>query len=422
MATTLDTSALSTWRVLPAPRRGEIIYKVAECMREHKATLAAVITEEVGKASEEAQAEVQEVMDTAYYMAAEGRRSFGVTTPSELPDKFAMTVREPVGVVAAITAWNFPMAVPAWKIFPALVLGNIVIWKPSEHAPRCAQALEEVFRAAGLPAGVLQVIHGDASVGRWLVEHPAVDMVSFTGSVANGREVAATCGRLGKRCALEMGGKNAVIVWDDADLDLAADAIVWSAFGTGGQRCTSCSRVIVHQSVREPLTCALVERTRQVRVGRLLNEEARRRCERYVAEAVATGARRLTDWPVLLDHVTPQMPVAREEIFGPVCAILSVSTWEEAVWVNNDVPYGLVSAVFTRDVNRAFRAMRELRSGLVYINAGTIGSEVHLPFGGMRATGNGWRDAGPAALDTYSEWKTIYVDFSGRLQRAQMDR
>ncbi|MCX7916050.1 MAG: aldehyde dehydrogenase family protein, partial [Verrucomicrobiae bacterium] len=334
----------------------------------------------------------------------------------------AMTVRESVGVVAAITAWNFPIAVPAWKIFPALVLGNIVAWKPSEHAPRCAMALREIFLAAGLPANVLQLFLGDASVGRWLVEHPAVDLVSFTGSATNGREVAATCGRLGKRCVLELGGKNAIIVWEDADLELAAEGIIWSAFGTAGQRCTSCSRVIVHEPIREPLTQMLIKRTQQLSVGRLIHQRARERCERYVADAVAAGARRLTDWPVLLDQVTPQMPVAQEEIFGPVCVILPARDWGEAVRINNEVPYGLVSALYTRDVNRAFRAMRELRSGLVYINAGTIGSEVHLPFGGPRGTGNGWREAGPAALDTYSEWKTIYVDFSGRLQRAQMDR
>lgn len=422
MVDALDVSALARWREASAPRRAEILFRVGELLRQRQQELAQVITEEIGKCAEEATGEVQEAIDTAYYMAGEGRRSFGVTTPSELPNKFAMTVREPVGVVAAITAWNFPVAVPAWKIFPALVLGNIVLWKPSELAPRCAWALQELFVAAGLPAGVLQVFTGDATVGRWLVEHPAVDMVSFTGSVANGREVAATCGRLGKRCALELGGKNAIIVWEDADLELAVEGIVWSAFGTAGQRCTSCSRVIMHEPVREQLTQMLVERTRQLTVGRLIHERVRERCERYVTEAVAAGARRLTEWPVLLDGVTPQMPVAREEIFGPVCVILAAKDWDEAVRINNDVPYGLVSAVYTRDVNRAFRAMRELRSGLVYINAGTIGSEVHLPFGGLRATGNGWREAGPAALDTFSEWKTIYVDFSGRLQRAQMDR
>ncbi|MCS7048482.1 MAG: aldehyde dehydrogenase family protein [Verrucomicrobiae bacterium] len=422
MMFTLDVSALPDWRAIPAPRRAEILYRVAERLRERQTELAKVITDEVGKSAEEAWAEVQEAIDSGYYMAGEGRRCFGITTPSELPNKFAMTVREPVGVVAAITAWNFPIAVPAWKIFPALVLGNIVAWKPSEHAPRCAMALREIFLAAGLPANVLQLFLGDASVGRWLVEHPAVDVVSFTGSATNGREVAATCGRLGKRCALELGGKNAIIVWEDADLELAVDGIIWSAFGTAGQRCTSCSRVIVHEPIREPLTQMLIKRTQQLSVGRLIHPRARERCERYVADAVAAGARRLTDWPVLLDQVTPQMPVAQEEIFGPVCVILPARDWEEAVRINNDVPYGLVSALYTRDVNRAFRAMRELRSGLVYINAGTIGSEVHLPFGGPRVTGNGWREAGPAALDTYSEWKTIYVDFSGRLQRAQMDR
>ncbi len=414
----LDSVAAEAWRRRPAPQRAEFLVRIGEVLRARQAALAGIIASEIGKPPAEATGEVQEAIDMAYYMAGEGRRCFGQTVPSELPDKWAMSIREPVGLVAVITAWNFPVAVPSWKIFPALVLGNTVVWKPSEHAERCAAALAQVFAEGGLPAGVLQVVTGDGAVGEWLVRHPAVRMVSFTGSRANGRKVAVACAELEKRCALELGGKNAVIVLEDADLDLAADGIIWSAFGTSGQRCTSCSRVIVHRAVRGALTEKLVRRAREV----VVDPRAVQRCEPIVQEAMAAGARRLTTGATLLDNVMPQMRIAQEELFGPVCVILEVGSLEEAVAVNNDVPYGLSSSIYTRDVNRAFRAMRELSCGIVYVNAGTTGSEVQLPFGGVRATGNGWREAGQAALDTFSEWKTIYVDYSGRLQRAQMDR
>ncbi len=413
-----DPAITQQWRRVPAPRRAEVLFRAAERLRVRKAELAAVITAEIGKHSAEAAGEVQEAIDMAYYMAGEGRRSFGQTVPSELPDKWAMSVREPVGLVAAITAWNFPMAVPSWKILPALILGNTVVWKPSERAERCAAAFAQVFADAGLPAGVLQLVTGDAAVGDRLVRHPAVRLVSFTGSRANGRKVAVACAESEKRCALELGGKNAVIVLDDADLELAVDGIIWSAFGTSGQRCTSCSRVIVHRGIRQALTVALVERVKDVEV----DPAAAQRCEPVIQEAVAAGARRLTTGATLLDNVTPQMRIAQEELFGPVCVIIEVGSLEEAIAVNNNVPYGLSSSIYSQDVNRAFTAMRELSSGIVYVNAGTTGSEVQLPFGGVRATGNGWREAGQAALDTFSEWKTIYVDYSGRLQRAQIDR
>ncbi len=380
--------------------------------------MAAIITGEIGKPATEAAGEVQEAIDMAYYMAGEGRRQFGHTVPSELPDKWAMSVREPVGLVAAITAWNFPIAVPSWKILPALVLGNTVVWKPSERAERCAAAFAQVFRDAGLPIGVLELVTGDGRVGEMLVRHPDVRLVSFTGSRENGRRVAVACAELGKRCALELGGKNAVIVLDDADLELAVDGIIWSAFGTSGQRCTSCSRVVVHKAIRQALTQALVERAKELSV----DEAALKRCEPAILDAIKAGARRLTTGATLLDNVTAQMPIAQEELFGPVCVIIEVGSLEEAITVNNNVPYGLSSSIYTQDVSRAFTAARELSSGIVYVNAGTTGSEVQLPFGGVRSTGNGWREAGQAALDTFSEWKTIYVDYSGRLQRAQIDR
>ncbi len=414
-------NAFPSWRSIPAPRRGEILFRFAELLKSQKEELAALITVEMGKLPLEAGGEVQEAIDMAYYMAGEGRRSFGQTVPSELPDKFAMSLREPVGVVAMITPWNFPVAVPSWKLLPALVLGNTVVWKPSPRTPQCAARLVELLTEAGLPAGVVNVVNGGSEVGEALVRAPQVRLVTFTGSNAVGRRVAVACAELGKRCALELGGKNAIIVLDDADLDLAVDGIVWSAFGTGGQRCTSCSRVIVHQAVRAKLTEMLVARVKQLQIGPLIDAAATQRCEEFVREAVAAGARRLTTGPTLLDNVTPAMRVAQEEIFGPVCVIIEVGSPEEAARVNNDVPYGLSSSIYTRDVNRAFVALRELTTGIVYVNAGTTGSEVQLPFGGTRGTGNGAREAGQAALDTFSEWKTVYVDYSGRLQRAQID-
>jgi aldehyde dehydrogenase (NAD+) len=440
-------AALHSWRETPAPARADLLYRVADLLKARKPALARLVSEEMGKPLVEAGGEVQEAIDMALYMAGEGRRSFGQTVPSELPDKFAMSVREPVGVVAMVTPWNFPIAVPSWKLLPALVLGNTVVWKPSPETPVCAARLADVFVEAGLPRGVLNLVAGAGNeLSGTVVRHPRVRLVSFTGSTQAGRHVAVACAELGKRCALELGGKNAVIVLDDADLDLAVDGILWSAFGTSGQRCTACSRVIAHRQVREELTDRLVERAQRLTLGNpvdpgtemgpLIHEAAMRRVDDHVRAAVADGARlrcgggRITEgelgrgWfyrPTILDAVTPHMPVAREEIFGPVLSILEAGSLDEAVAISNDTAYGLSASIYTRNVNRAFRAMRRLDAGLVYVNAGTTGSEVQLPFGGTRATGNGAREAGTAALDTYSEWKTLYVDYSGRLQRAQID-
>jgi aldehyde dehydrogenase (NAD+) len=439
--------AFETWRRTPAPRRAEFLFRLADLLRRHKESLSRCITTEMGKVLLEAGGDVQEAIDMALYMAGEGRRSFGQTVPSELPDKFAMSLREPAGVVAVITPWNFPIAVPSWKILPALVLGNTVVWKPSSDTPVCAARFVELFAQAGLPPGVLNLVTGPGrETGDALVRHPQVRLVTFTGSNEVGSHVAVEAARGGKRCALELGGKNAIIVLDDADLDLAVDGILWSAFGTSGQRCTAASRIIVHRDVRAPLTERLVERTRQLRlgdglkpetdVGPVINEAALKKIEGYVkigreeGARVLTGGKRHTEGgcehgfffqPTLFDGVKPDMRIAQEEIFGPVTCLIEARGLEEAVAINNSVPYGLVSAIYTRDVNRAFRTMRELSTGIVYVNAGTIGSEVQLPFGGTRGTGNGAREAGQAALDTFSEWKTVYVDYSGKLQRAQID-
>ncbi|HLG50960.1 MAG TPA: aldehyde dehydrogenase family protein [Chloroflexota bacterium] len=439
--------AFDRWRLMPAPRRAEILFRAGEILIRRKEEFARLMTREMGKVLQESRGDVQEAIDMAFYMAGEGRRSFGQTTPSELPDKFAMSVRAPLGVVAAITPWNFPLAIPAWKIFPALVLGNTVVYKPSSETAVTSSMIVHVLEEAGLPPGVLNLVHGPgASVGTALARQDEVVLVSFTGSTEVGRQLTIDLAPQMKRLSLEMGGKNAIIVLDDADLDLAVDGIVWSAFGTSGQRCTAASRVIVQRRVHDALVQKLVNRTRQLRlgngldpdvdVGPVINRAQLEKIDRYVRIGVQEGARILTGGriatggglergffyePTIFDGATPAMRIAQEEIFGPVTAVITVDSLEEAIAVNNTVAYGLSSAIYTRDVNRAFTAMRELTTGLVYVNAGTIGAEIHLPFGGTRATGNGHREAGTAALDVFSEWKTIFVDYSGRLQRAQID-
>ncbi|WP_445613496.1 aldehyde dehydrogenase family protein [Geobacillus sp. YF-1] len=439
--------AQKRWALVPAPKRAEILYRVGTLLQERKEALARLLTMEMGKVIEEARGEVQEGIDMAFYMAGEGRRLFGDTTPSELKDKFAMSVRVPVGVVGIITPWNFPIAIATWKSFPALVAGNAVVWKPALETPIMAQELARIFAEAGLPPGVFHVVHGDGpTAGNALVEHPDVKVISFTGSNEVGRMIAETCGRLLKKVSLEMGGKNAVIVMDDADLSLAVDGIIWSAFGTSRQRCTACSRVIVHERVKQELERRLLEAVKTlkigngldetVKVGPVIHEEALQKIDRYVRIGVEEGAKLLVggyilregDYargfyyaPTIFTDVTPKMRIAREEIFGPVVSILSVRSLDEAIEVNNSVDYGLSSAIFTRDVNNVFRAMRDLDTGIVYVNAGTTGAEIHLPFGGTKGTGNGHRDSGVAALDVFTEWRSIYVDFSGRLQRAQID-
>ena len=440
-------AAFASWRQTPAPRRGEILFRAAETLLRRKEELARLMTQEMGKVLKETRGDVQEAIDMTYYMAGEGRRLFGHTTPAELPNKFAMTVRDPVGVVAAITPWNFPLAIPSWKIAPALIAGNTVVFKPASDTPILAWHFVSILEEAGLPPGVLNVVFGPGGeTGRALVEHPRVTLLSFTGSTQVGRELGTAASAQGKRVSLEMGGKNAIIVMDDADLNLAVEGIVWSAFGTSGQRCTAASRIIAHQAIADRLTEMIVERADKLRLGDgllettdmgpVINASQLRRVHSYMEVATGEGARirtggRVADEgelargffyrPTVLDRVRPEMRVAQEEIFGPVTAVIPVGSFEEAIAVNNATGYGLSSSIYTRDVNKAFVAMREITTGLVYINAGTIGAEVHLPFGGTRGTGNGHREAGQAALDVFTEWKSIYVDFSGKLQRAQID-
>jgi acyl-CoA reductase-like NAD-dependent aldehyde dehydrogenase len=446
-AVTGALKAFERWRHVPAPKRGEILFRVAQRLETEKERLAQLMTREMGKVIAEARGDVQEAIDMAYFMAGEGRRLLGYTAPVELPNKFGMAVRDPVGVVACITPWNFPIAIPSWKILPALIAGNAVIFKPASDTPILGIEFVRIFEEAGLPPGVLSVITGPGeAVGEPLISHPDVRVISFTGSTDAGRRVSALAAPGLKKVSLELGGKNAITVLDDADVDLALDGIIWSAFGTAGQRCTACSRLIVQRGIYDTLVGQLAERTAALRlgdgleettdVGPVINRRALQRIHSYVEIGRNEGARvRVGGCPVtegafdrgsfyqptLLENVTPNMRVAQEEIFGPVLSIIKVADLAEAIAVNNATPYGLSSAIFTQDVNAAFTAMRELTTGIVYINAGTIGAEIHFPFGGTRGTGNGHREAGQAGIDTFTEWKSVYVDFSGRLQRAQID-
>ena len=439
--------AAESWRLYPAPKRGEILYRAGELLLARKDALAREMTVEMGKVLGEARGDVQEGIDMTYYTAGEGRRQFGDVVPAELPNKWAMSMRQPLGVVAAITPWNFPLAIPTWKIMPSLVLGNTVVFKPASYTPMLAVRLVEVLAEAGLPKGVLNLVLGPGGeLGDALVTHSGVDLVSFTGSSDVGAHISEIAGRLLKRVSCELGGKNAIVVMDDADLDLSLEGIVWSAFGTSGQRCTAASRVIAHKAVSNEVIDRLVARAKKMKMGHgleastdlgpVVSKEAQQKVHSYIPVAekegatVAAGGRIPTEGalakgyfhePTVLVDVKPNMRVAQEEIFGPVVSIIEAKDVEEATRVVNSTKYGLSCSIYTRNIDNAFKFMRDAETGLVYVNAGTIGAEIQLPFGGMKATGNGHREAGRAALDVYSEWKSIYVDFSGKLQRAQID-
>jgi acyl-CoA reductase-like NAD-dependent aldehyde dehydrogenase len=440
-------AAFPGWKALPAPKRGEILYRAAELLVRHKEELARDMTREMGKILDETRGDVQEAIDMTYYMAGEGRRQFGQTTPSEMPDKFQMSVRQPVGVAALITPWNFPMAIPSWKMMPALVLGNTVVIKPATDTPLSVVNLVKILIEAGLPKGVVNMVTGSGSrVGVPLMSHPDVSIVSFTGSTEVGRKVSEACAPGFKHCHLEMGGKNVIIVMDDARLDLAVEGALWGGFGTTGQRCTASSRVAVHEKVYREFVDLLVAGAKALRVGNgleprtqmgpCINTGQLETVERYVKIGQQEGARLLCGGhrlasgahakghfhePTVFGDCQPAMRVAHEEIFGPVVSVIPVRSLEHAIEVGNSVDYGLSASVYTQDINQAFTAMREMYTGLFYVNAPTIGAETHLPFGGTKGTGNGHREACVQALEVFSEWKSIYVDFSGRLQRAQID-
>jgi acyl-CoA reductase-like NAD-dependent aldehyde dehydrogenase len=439
--------AFPKWKALPAPKRGEILYRAAELLVRRKEDLARDMTREMGKILDETRGDVQEAIDMTYYMAGEGRRQFGQTTPSEMPDKFQMSVRQPVGVAGLITPWNFPMAIPSWKMMPALILGNTVVIKPATDTPLSVVNLAKVMEEAGLPAGVLNVVTGSGSkVGTPLMSHREVGIVSFTGSTDVGRRVSEACAPGFKHCHLEMGGKNVIMVMDDARLDLAVEGALWGGFGTTGQRCTAASRVVAHRKVYKELVERLVAGAKALRVGNgldpktqmgpCINQGQLETVESYVKIGKDEGAKllcggaRLTGaehakgffhQPTIFGDCSPKMRVAHEEIFGPVVSVIPVGSLEEAIEVGNSVDYGLSASIYTQDVNKAFTAMREMYTGIFYVNAPTIGAETHLPFGGTKHTGNGHREACVQALEVFSEWKSIYIDYSGKLQRAQID-
>jgi len=440
--------AFKTWRLVPAPKRAELLYTIAGRIVANKEKFAQQMTQEMGKIIAETRGDVQEVIDMTFYMAGEGRRQFGQTTPSELRNKFMMSVRQPLGVCGMITPWNFPMAIASWKIMPALVLGNTCVLKPATYTPWSAVNFAKTCEECGLPPGVLNLVTGTGSeVGEPLMTHPDVKVISFTGSTEIGRRVSEACATDFRHCHLEMGGKNAIMILDDANLELAVDGCLWGAFGTTGQRCTATSRIIIDEKVYRKFLGLFIPRVKALRVGDGLDEKVQmgpsvsesqlNTVMEYVkigkdedGAKLLTGGHRLTNGqyrygffhePTVFGDVTPKMRIAREEIFGPVVSIIPVKGMEQAIEVCNDVAYGLSASVYTQDINRAFTAMRDVYTGIFYVNAPTIGAEVHLPFGGTKVTGNGHREAGVAALDVFSEWKAVYIDFSGTIQRAQID-
>jgi acyl-CoA reductase-like NAD-dependent aldehyde dehydrogenase len=439
--------AYEHWRLVPAPKRAELLFRAAQLLADRKEALARDMTREMGKVLDETRGDVQEAIDMTFFMAGEGRRQYGQTVPSELRDKFAMSIRQPVGVSAIITPWNFPMAIPSWKIIPALVCGNTVVFKPATLTPLSALNFVKILEEAGIPRGVVNLVTGGGGdVGNALLVSDAVRVVSFTGSTEVGRTVSVQAAPSFKKVHLEMGGKNVIMIMDDANLELAVEGCLWGGFGTSGQRCTAASRVVVHEKVYQRFLEQFVARARSLRVGDGLDAAtqmgpsvSRGQLEtviKYVeigrqeGARLATGGQVLTGGsyakgffhePTIFADVAPSMRIAQEEIFGPVVSVIPCKSYDDAVAIGNGVQYGLSASIYTQDVNRAFAAMRDMYTGIFYVNAPTIGAEVHLPFGGTKSTGNGHREAGTAALDVFSEWKSVYVDFSGKLQRAQID-
>jgi acyl-CoA reductase-like NAD-dependent aldehyde dehydrogenase len=436
--------AFDSWSSTPAPQRAKILFRAARMLEERKEELSRLMTTEMGKVLKEARGDVQEAIDIAYYAAGEGRRLLGETTPSELPDKFAMTVRRPIGVVGLITPWNFPIAIPAWKIMPALISGNTLVLKPASDTPIMAIELVKILTEAGLPKGVLNLVTGGGdTVGSAIVHNRKIRAVSFTGSLETGKWILGEAGKEMKRVSLELGGKNPIIVMDDADLNLAIDGIIWGAFGTTGQRCTAASRVIAHEKILPALLKKLIERTKKLKlgngldentdVGPVINNSQLQKIAKYVDIGKNEGAKlsfggRIVHplpgyffEPTIFTDVTPDMRIAREEIFGPVVSLLSTCDLEEAIRIANSVEYGLSSSIYTGNIKNAFKAIEKIEAGITYINASTIGAEIHLPFGGVKSTGNGTREAGTTAIEEFTELKTVYIDYSGKLQKAQID-
>jgi alpha-ketoglutaric semialdehyde dehydrogenase len=440
--------AQAKWRLVPAPKRGEILKRAGDLLVKHKEELARIETREMGKILDETRGDVQEGIDTAYYMAGEGRRLFGDTVPCEFTNKAGFSIRVPIGVVGLITPWNFPLAIPTWKTFPALICGNSVVIKPASDTPLTVIRFGEILMEAGVPEGCFNVVTGSGrEVGTPLIEHPDVRAISFTGSTDVGTAIGSLCGKLNKKLCLEMGGKNAMVVMDDADLEMALQGALWGAFGTSGQRCTATSRLIVHRKVAKKFTEALVAEAKKLRVGDGLDPKTQmgpvsgQSAQKGIMDLIRVGieedkldllcggkaltkGKHAKGWfiePTIFGGVTPKHRLFWEEVFGPVLCVTTVGSFEEAIERVNQSHYGLSSSVYTKDVNRAFQAIRDIEAGITYINAPTIGAEIQLPFGGVKGTGNGHRESSHAVLDMFSEWKAVYVDYSGKLQRAQID-
>jgi len=436
--------AFDSWSSTPAPRRAKILFKAARMLEERKEELARLMTTEMGKILKETRGDVQEAIDITYYAAGEGRRLLGETTPSELPDKFCMTVRRPIGVVGLITPWNFPLAIPAWKVMPALIAGNTMVLKPASDTPIMAIELVKTLHEAGLPKGVLNLVAGEgSSVGASLVRNKKIRSISFTGSLVTGKWIMCEAAKDMKRVSLELGSKNPIIIMDDADLDLALDGVLWGAFGTTGQRCTAASRIIIHEKVLPAFQKKLIERAKLLKLGSgldesvdmgpVINNTQLQKVAKYAEIGKKEGAKLLLGGkeakplpgyffePTIFGDVTPDMRIAQEEIFGPVVALMSAGSLDEAIRIANSVEYGLSSSIYTSNIRSAFKAIEKIETGITYINAPTIGAEIHLPFGGVKATGNGTREAGTTAIEEFTEIKTIYFDYSGRLQKAQID-
>src|ERR1700691_1043502 len=440
--------AYARWRLVPAPRRAEIVFRAAEILIGNKEDFARQMTREMGKVLNETRGDVQEAIDAAYYNAGEGRRLFCPTVPSELPNKFAMAVRQPIGICGMITPWNFPMAISSWKLLPAIVCGNACVIKPAQDTPLSTFNLVQALADAGVPKGVINVVTGyGPEAGAPIAENAAVRAVSFTGSSAVGKIIGTTSAKSFKHCSLELGGKNPMIVLDDANLELAVEGGLWGAFGTTGQRCTATSRIIVQKGVYRKFIDHFVARAKKIKIGNGLdetvemgpavNENQLNTDLKYIeigkdeGAKLVSGGNRLDKgeyqhgWfvePTVFVDVDPKMRIAQEEIFGPVVSIIPCDDLEDAIAIANGIEYGLSSSLYTKDVNKAFSAVRDLEAGITYINAPTIGAEVHLPFGGTKATGNGHREGGVGAVDFYTEWKSIYIDYSDTLQKAQIDR
>jgi acyl-CoA reductase-like NAD-dependent aldehyde dehydrogenase len=439
--------ALPAWQATPAPKRGALLFKLADYIQQHKEQWAAEMALEMGKPLSEARGDVQEAIEMATFMGGEGRRLNGFHTPSEFPNKWLLAVRQPVGVCGLITPWNFPIAVPSWKLFPALVAGNTVVFKPAEQAPLMGQRLVEACASVGFPAGVVNLVQGSGEItGNALVQHPDINLISFTGSTQTGKQIASICAEQHKLCAMELGGKNACIVWHDANIPLAVEGLLWGAFGTAGQRCTATSRLIIHPDIKKEVLTALLARIQMLTIGDptqettqlgpLIEQTAIERTERMVTEAqqqgatVLAGGHRLCEAgynngyfyaPTILDNVKPDMNIAQEEVFAPVLSVLTAETLEEAITIANGVRYGLSGAIYTQNMGLAMQVVEQLSVGLAYINAPTIGAETHVPFGGVKQSGNGHREASAAVLDTYTQWKTITIEGTTTLRKAQMD-